>query len=186
MIDSKVSYRYASSLLGLAVEKKILDAVLNDMEMLKSAIEQNASLRNLLESPVIKPQSKASILDEILSKANPETRKFIRFVIDKNRENLLLGITSAFLKLRNEYIGFVNVSVKTAYEFTNEQKKKLKERLESLLKKKVGLIFQIDKSLVGGFIAQVDDTVYDASIMHQLDLLRNRLLESSIYIGQTN
>jgi len=186
MADSKVSYRYASSLLGLAVEKKILDAVSEDVEMVRSAIEKNAMLRNLLESPVIKPHSKASIMDEILSKAHPETKKFVRFVIDKNREDLLFGITSVFLRLRDEYIGFVNVSIKTAYEFNDEQKKRLKEKLESLLNKKVGFNFEIDKSLVGGFIAQVNDTVYDASLKHQLDLLRTQLLEGGIYTGQTN
>ncbi|HSR19147.1 MAG TPA: ATP synthase F1 subunit delta [Ignavibacteriaceae bacterium] len=186
MADSKVSYRYASSLLGLAVEKKILDAVSTDVEMVRSAIEDNAMLRNLLKSPIIKPQSKASILDEILSKAHPETKKFVRFVVDKNRENFLLGIASAFLGLRDEYIGFVNVSIKTAYEFNDEQKKRLKEKLESLLNKKVGFSFEIDKSLVGGFIAQVNDTVYDASLKHQLDLLRTQLLEGGIYTGQTN
>ncbi|MGE5804825.1 MAG: F0F1 ATP synthase subunit delta, partial [Ignavibacteria bacterium] len=68
MADSKVSHRYASSLLGLAVEKNILDAVSKDMQLLRSAIEKNAMLRNLVESPIIKPQSKASILDEILGK----------------------------------------------------------------------------------------------------------------------
>lgn len=85
MADSKVSNRYASSLLDLAVEKKILDAVSKDVEILNSSIEKNAMLRNLLESPVIKPLSKASIMDEILIKAHPETKKFVRFVIDKNR-----------------------------------------------------------------------------------------------------
>ncbi|MGE5846338.1 MAG: F0F1 ATP synthase subunit delta, partial [Ignavibacteria bacterium] len=65
-------------------------------------------------------------------------------------------------------------------------KKRLKEKLESLLNKKVGFSFETDKSLVGGFIAQVNDTVYDASLKHQLDLLRTQLLEGGIYTGQTN
>jgi F-type H+-transporting ATPase subunit delta len=186
MVDSKVSFRYASSLLGLAVEKKILDAVAKDMEMLKSDIQENTQLKNLLGNPVVKPQMKASILEEILNKAHPETKKFVKFVVDKNRENFLFSIASAFLRLRDEHIGFVNVSVKTAYEFTGEQKKKLNEKLELFLNKKVGFTFEIDKSLIGGFIAQVNDTVYDASLKHQLDLLRVRLLENNGYTGLTN
>ncbi len=186
MVDSKVSFRYASSLLGLAVEKKILDAVSMDIEFLKSAIQENAHLRSLLESPVVKPQIKASIIEEILSKGHTETKKFVRFVIDKSRENLLYGIASKFLELRDEHIGFVTVSIKTAYEFTDEQKKRLKEKLENFLNKKVGFSFKIDKSLIGGFVAQVNDTVYNASLKHQLDLLRVQLLENSSYIGQKN
>lgn len=186
MIDSKVSFRYASSLLGLAIEKKILDDVSEDIKFLKSAIQESAGLRSLLENPVIKSQMKASIIEEILSKGNPETKKFLRFVIDKNRENFLYGIASKFLELRDEHIGLLNVSVKTAFEFTDEQKKRLKEKLENLFNKKVSFYFQIDKSLIGGFVAQVNDTVYDASIKHQLEMLRTQLLEDKSYIPQKN
>jgi F-type H+-transporting ATPase subunit delta len=183
-VDSKVSFRYASSLLELAIEKKILDAVSKDMEFLKSAIQGNAQLRNLFSSPVVKPHAKIAIMEEIFSKGHPETTKFLNFVIDKQREDFLLGIASKFLELRDEYNGFVNVLIKTVYEFDEEQKKRLKQKLENLLKKKVGFNFQIDKSLVGGFIAQVNDTVYDASLKHQLELLRVQLLENSGTIAQ--
>lgn len=186
MTDSKVSLRYASSLLGLSVEKKILDTVSGDMEFLKSAIMQNAPLRNLLESPVVKSHVKISIIEEVLSKSNPDTKKFIRFVIGKNRENLLYTIAAKFLELRDEHLGLINVFVKTAHEFSEEQKKRLKDKLEKMLNKKVSFNFQIDKSLVGGFIAQVNDTVYDASLKHQIELLRLQLLENKSFLVQKN
>jgi F-type H+-transporting ATPase subunit delta len=48
------------------------------------------------------------------------------------------------------------------------QTKDLKERLESILNKKVQMSFVIDKDIMGGFIARVGDTLYDASIRNQL------------------
>ncbi|MBT8386216.1 MAG: ATP synthase F1 subunit delta, partial [Ignavibacteria bacterium] len=72
------------------------------------------------------------------------------------------------------------VSVKTVYEFSEEQKRTLIENLEKTLNKKVRLTFTIDEDLIGGFVAKVGDTLFDASLQHQLKLLKNQLLYGSI------
>jgi F-type H+-transporting ATPase subunit delta len=51
----------------------------------------------------------------------------------------------------------------------------VQSKLEELTSKKVRLSFSIDKSLVGGFVAQVGDTVYDGSVRRQLEILRRQL-----------
>jgi len=66
------------------------------------------------------------------------------------------------------------VFVTSATEFSNEQKSVLQSRLEKILDKKVRLNFKTDLNLVGGFIAKVNDTLYDASIRHQLELLKKQ------------
>lgn len=38
------------------------------------------------------------------------------------------------------------------------------------------LNFTIEKGLLGGFVVQVDDTVIDASLKHQLELLKKKFL----------
>ncbi|MCB9247222.1 MAG: F0F1 ATP synthase subunit delta [Ignavibacteriales bacterium] len=39
--------------------------------------------------------------------------------------------------------------------------------------------FEIDNSIIGGFKARFTDTVIDASIQHQLELLKKKLFEES-------
>lgn len=181
MTDFKVSHRYASSLLEDSVEKNNLAAITKDMTILLNTLKKNNRLQLALESPVIKPEVKSSILNEVFKDYfDKDTFKFINFVIDKKREDLLLTIASRFLELKDEHLGEIEVFVKTVFEFSEAQKNALVENLEKTLNKKVRLTFKIDESLIGGFVAQAGDTLYDASLQHQLDLLKNQLLFGSI------
>jgi len=181
MTDFKVSHRYATSLLEDSVEKNKLEVITADMILLSTTLKENTNLQSALESPVIKQEVKSSILKEIFKDVfDNDTFKFINFVIEKQRESLLFTIASRFLELRDEHIGEAQVSVKTVYEFSDEQKKTLTRNLEKTLNKKVRLTFTIDEDLIGGFVAKKGDTLFDASLQHQLDLLKKQLLYGSI------
>jgi F-type H+-transporting ATPase subunit delta len=184
MADFRVLHRYAVSLLETAVEKKNLDVVTTDVQLLVDTLKQNRKLELMLESPVIRPELKLKILEEVFGKRiSKESMDFIEFVISKQRENLLQSIGNRFLELRDEYLGIANVVVTAASEFTNEQKNVLQSRLEKILNKKVRLNFKIDLDLVGGFIAKVGDTLYDASIKHQLELLKKQFLTGELSLN---
>jgi len=184
MAETKVSTRYANSLLDMSSGKNNLDEISKDMELVYTVINSTKELKNLLKSPVIKTEMKQSILSEIFkNKITDDSLNFIKFVVEKNREDILVSIIEKFLELRDEKIGLVRVEVKTSFDFTDEQKDKLKKRLEYILNKEAHLNFILDKTIVGGFIARVGDTVYDASIKHQLELLRKEFLQGSIQLN---
>lgn len=184
MADIKVSHRYATSLLETAIEKNKLDKVSVDMLLLVDVLEENKKLQLALESPVIKPEVKSAVMREIFKeKFDSDSLSFIDFVIGKNRENLLYSIALRFLDLRDDHLGVAKVSVSTAYDFTDEQKNILKDKLEDILNKKVRLSFVQDKELIGGFIAKVGDTNYDASIQHQLKLLKKKFMVGGISLN---
>jgi len=149
-----------------------------------SAILSSKDLGNLLLSPVIKNETKKSILSEIFkNKISEDSLNFINFIVEKNREYILDSIIEKFLEIRDEKLGVVRVEVKTSVDFTDEQKVKLKEKLENILNKKAFLNFITDKTIIGGFVAKVGDTVYDASIKHQLELLRKEFLQGSVQLN---
>jgi F-type H+-transporting ATPase subunit delta len=180
MADYKVSMRYATSLLDLAVEKNMMDTISDDIELVVSVMEKSRDLVRALENPVIRPEIKTAILDEIFkSRTNEETMHFIRFLVKKGRENLLYEIASKFIELRDEKLGIVNVNVRTAFELTEQQMNEIKNKIEKMLNKKARLKIKIEPDVVGGFIAQVNDTVYDASVKHQLEILKQQLLKSN-------
>ena len=101
----------------------------------------------------------------------------MKFIVEKNREDLLESIVSKFLDLRDKKLGIVIVQVRSAVPMTDAQKKKLRESYEKLLNKKVRFDFAIDPSVIGGFISKVGDTVYDASLKNQLEILKKRFLK---------
>ena len=179
MADFRILHRYATSLLETALEKKNLDLITADIKTLVETFKKSRELQLMIESPVIRPELKLRILKEIFTnKISKDSIDFIEFIVLKKRENLLDSIGKRFLELRDEYLG-----ITSATEFSTEQKNVLKNKLEKILNKKVSLNFRTDQKLVGGFIAKVDDTLYDASIRHQLELLKKQFLTSEISLN---
>ena len=180
MAEQKVSARYALSLLDSAIQKNQLDAVSNDIEFISSVLKQNPNLMRMLENPVVKTEMKSSILEEIFkNKVNSETMEFILFVVKKKREEILSSILEKFKELRDLKLGFVNVNVLVASEFSDSQRNELQNKLQNVLKKKVRMSYKVDEKILGGFIVQAGDTVFNASIKHQLDLLKKHFVEAS-------
>ncbi len=178
MSEYNVSFRYASSLLDTSIEKKNLDSTFLDVELIASTLTDNPQLERMLENPIIKQDVKLTVLEEIFkTRIGADTLRFLSFVLEKGREEFLLSILNRFISLRDEHLGIVNVDVRTAFEFTEVQTETLKNNLEKYLKKQVRFNFTLDTTIVGGFIAKVGDTVFDASLKHQLELLKKQFLE---------
>jgi len=184
MADFRILHRYATSLLETALEKKNLDLITTDIRLLVETLEGSRELQLMLESPVVRPELKLNVFKEVFSeKISKDTIDFIEFLVSKKRENLIGSIGKRFLELRDAHLGIANVIVTTLSEFSNEQKNVLQNKLEKILEKKVRLNFKTDANIVGGFVAKVDDTLYDASIRHQLDLLKKQFLTSEISLN---
>jgi F-type H+-transporting ATPase subunit delta len=180
MAEQKVSARYALSLLDSAIQKDLLDTVSDDIEFISSVLKQNLNLLRMLENPVVKTEMKSSILEEIFkNKVNSETMEFILFVVKKKREEILSSILEKFKELRDLKLGFVNVNVLVASEFSDSQRNELQNKLQNVLKKKVRMSYKVDEKILGGFIVQAGDTVFNASVKHQLDLLKKHFVEAS-------
>lgn len=180
MAEQKVSARYALSLLDSAIQKDLLDTVSDDIEFISSVLKQNLNLLRMLENPVVKTEMKSSILEEIFkNEVNPETMEFVLFVVKKKREEILSSILEKFKELRDLKLGFVNVNVLVASEFSDSQRNELQNKLQNVLKKKVRMSYKVDEKILGGFIVQAGDTVFNASVKHQLDLLKKHFVEAS-------
>lgn len=180
MASSKVAIRYSKSFLDTSVEKNILDKVAKDFEFVANTFDSSADLLRAVKSPVIKSETKMNILTEVFgSKISKDSLDFISFVIAKGRDEILVDILRVFESLKDKHIGVVKVDVTTAFDFSDDQKQQLQKKFESFLKVKARLTFKVDKDIIGGFVAKVGDTVYNASIVHQLGLLKKEFLHGS-------
>ena len=73
--------------------------------------------------------------------------------------------------------GRLVAKVTTAVALTPEQETQLIQHLGAYSGKQVRLERTIDPEIQGGFIVQLDDTVFDASVATQLQRLRHQLAE---------
>jgi F-type H+-transporting ATPase subunit delta len=173
---NKAARRYTAALYAVAKERKLLDRTGKDFEFIKGAVERSRELRIFLQSPIINPVKKQNIIKKLFARrVQALTMKFIEMVCQMKRENLLYDISSDYIELLNEKRGIAEADIRTVIEIPEKDKKALVDRLKKYTGKDIKAVFKIDKDIKGGFVAQVKDTIIDASIKRQLELLKERL-----------
>lgn len=174
----RISYRYANSLLLLAEEKNIFGKISDDADIIFNTLSGSKELRALLKNPVVKGEIKKSLLEKIFKeKISGETMSFVNFILEKNREEILLEIFKEFLALVDKKNGVVKARITSAVDLNYMLKQKIVADLEKKTNRKVSADYSIDSNMIGGFIIRIEDTVYDASVKHQLSLLRKKFSE---------
>lgn len=178
MVNRKAARRYTTALYEIADELKIVDAVKKDFQDIRKTLEDSHELKLFIESPIINTHKKSSVIAALFEKRVTDlTLKFLLLLNDKNRINLLHDISEDIVKLINERRGIVEANITTAIEISDNEKKSIAQKLKQYAGKEVSPVFFVDKSIKGGFVAQIEDKIIDASIQRQLELLMKKLIE---------
>ena len=179
----RLASRYAKSLIGLAVEKGNLEEVYNDVKLIDQNIEDNKDLKLMLKSPVVNTDKKLDILNEIYSNGcNEVTLGFIRLLTSKGRESYLPDIMNAFIEQYNESKGITKVKIKTAVEVDRQVIERIKESVKTA-NKSLEIVTEVDENLIGGYVLQYEDRLFDASVARNLEVLKQQIVDDS-YIKQ--
>ncbi len=176
MGEFRAAHRYARALFGVALERDQLDAVAADCGQIEALLGASREFMLFLRSPVINAQKKRKVAEEVLAKrVGKTTLTFVVLLVSRGREALLPEIIAEFFRLRDERMGIVNATASVATPLTSAQERRLIERLENATKKKVRMKYVQDASLRAGFMVRLGDTVWDASVRHELEQLRKLL-----------
>ena len=180
MADSRVASRYIKSLIGLAVERGVLEAVHQDMQLFAKTCRENRMLGAMLKSPVIRHEKKSAVLQKIFTgKVNELTMAFIDIITRKNREPILFSIATEFHASYNAYKGIGQAYITTTIPMDAEMKKTIETIVKKLSdKKQVEIKEKVDKDLIGGFVLNVGDRQIDASIRSKLKTLKTKFNEN--------
>ncbi len=175
-VSYRVASRYAKSLIELAQENNILDAVTEDMKLFSTVSTENRDFSLMLSSPIIPSGKKLEIINQIFSgKVNDLTSKFFALVIKKGRESDLQGIAKAFQKEYELIKGITRAKVKTAVKLSVG----LRSEIESLVAKIAGgkiitIEEEVDENLIGGYVLTIGDKQLDSSVKSILQKAKNQ------------
>ena len=176
MRDIRVAKPYARALYEAALEQGTLAPIVTDIDKLRELIEQSEELTQLIHSPVLSPQFKSEMFQQLFTDAmQPLTINFFKLLASKQRERYLTAIMDVFSVIVNEAAGRLVAKVTTAVPITSEQEERLIQQLSAYSGKQVRLETTTNAQIQGGFIVQLDDTVFDASVATQLQRLKQQL-----------
>ena len=176
MRDIRVAKPYARALYAAALEQNALASIIADIDKLRELIEQSEEFTQLIHSPVLSPQFKSETFQELFADAmQPLTLNFFKLLALKQRERYLIAIMDVFSAIVDEAAGRLVAKVTTAVPITSAQEERFIQQLSAYSGKQVRLETITDAQIQGGFIVQLDDTVFDASVASQLQRLKQQL-----------
>ena len=173
-LQNLISDRYASALYDLCLEKKVVDDVLNDLEIIQSLINKNKNLQLLIKSPLIASSDKLSVLLKLMSskKLNELSSTFLKLLSKNKRLPYLGSIILQFISINALKRGDVLADITSADKLSDTQKSDIKSQLSNILGDKLSLNFIEDKKIIGGLIIKVGSKMIDTSLANKINKLK--------------
>ena len=124
---------------------------------------------DFLSSPSIPLQERLDAINEAFASSIPENVvSFIKLLCEKGRIRSLLGCIDEYKKLLDVQNSISTAYVKSAVELTDEEKEKLKDKLEVKCGHAIVLECSVDQSLMGGIVVEIDGKIIDGSLKNRL------------------
>ena len=173
---SQVARRYARALYEEAERTSKLDAVDDDVELIRASLENARELRDFFKSPIISREKKEVVVTELFeNRVDALTLRFLKLLIAKQRETIFPEIVVSYRDMRDAHLGIVRAKARVATPLSEPDRKQLVNALERMTDKNVRLEIEQDPDLLGGVVIRIGDTVYDGSVRHHLERLREQM-----------
>lgn len=175
MNQSRATLRYAKAVLDFALEQKAAYAVENDMRHIANTISQNQELQDFLKNPVVPAAIKKEALQEIFNTSHEISKNLIAVLTDNKRIALLQEVAHKYSILYKKQKGEAVAYVTTAVPLTPDLEAKIKAEVTKGAADNIAMQNTVDKTILGGFVLQIGDLQYDASIASNLNRLKKNL-----------
>ena len=143
-----------------------------------SLVISDQQMQAILDNPKLGNATLLDIVLDICGNYLSETgRNFVRVLVNAGRLTVAPQIYMLFEQKRMAAEGVAEVEVVSAYPLDPAQQQKIADAMGKRLDKKIEISTRTDKSLIGGALIRVGDSVIDASMRGRLKQLGNLLAE---------
>jgi len=174
-LKGSIARRYARALLEVAGAD--FEKVGAELTSVGNALQSSAELAVVFTNPSIARSARQGVVEELIKvgQLSTATANFLRVLDDRGRFSSLPAILRAYGELADQKAGRLRARLTSATALPADFARKVETTLAAATKKSVAIETAIDAKLLGGVVAQVGHTVYDASLRTQLEALRREL-----------
>jgi F-type H+-transporting ATPase subunit delta len=159
-------------------ERDELSQVEEELVALRDLFTQPAIARVLTNPAVPAPRKRAAVAEAVeRAGVRPVVAKLLVLLAERDRLALLPDLVVSFRDRLMAHEGVIRAEVTTATDLAPERAAEIERSLEAVTRHNVSLTTRVDPSVIGGLVARVGSTVYDASVATQLEKMRQRLTE---------
>ena len=177
MDNGKISVRYARALFQVAQEQGCEKAVYEGFtHFTHNYLLAIAQFNEVLADPIVAREEKVKLLEMAVGEPiHGCLKQFIAFVADQKREDKMFLIAMKYMEMYREKHHILSTQVTTATQLPEETYDKIKVFVKQTFDADAELDVHIDPSLIGGFILDIENTRMDASVVGQLNALKEQL-----------
>jgi F-type H+-transporting ATPase subunit delta len=177
MTSRTLAARYARALLDVAGREADLEKVATDLHEFLDLFNREPALQRVLLNPAVPVGRKAAAVTAItkLTAQPPVVSKLLILLAERDRLSVLPDLVRAYDDLLMTRQGVVRAEVVSAEPVPQPSLEAIEQRLAAVTGKRVAMTARVDGGILGGLVARVGSTVYDASLATQLRKIRERL-----------
>ncbi len=150
------------------------------MRTLKSATADRGFYM-LLKSPIIPVQKKGAVIDQLFKGRMSDLMfQYLHLVVGKSREEFLPEIADEYLTQYKTIKKVTEVKLTTASPLGQSAIEGIRAKLvaSGACHPNVEISTAVDADLIGGFLLEFDNKLYDASVQHKLSQLRAEFVQN--------
>lgn len=174
--------QYANALFDVAAKHGRVAEVGRDMASLAALVAEHADLRAVFETPMVLPRKKRALVTALCHAGGGvegEVERLLLLLADRDRLMLLGDVAAAYVSRAMDADKAVEAAVTTAEPLAEDKRAALAQALSRSTGRNVSVRASVDPGLVGGMVARVGSLVFDASILRQLERMREQLLREA-------
>ena len=160
---------YAKALFSLTEEDSSSDRVMEEMTLVDKILSENPRYISLLDTPALSKDERTRLIDEAFSSLDKMLLNTLKLLSERRSIHEYPALVRSYAKLYDEARGIEKVEVISAIALNDEQRERLKARLEKETGKTVILKCTVDSAILGGIKLRYSGIQRDASLKTRLD-----------------
>lgn len=169
---ANVLNKYAESLLEVAKGQGVEHSVYADLLEIKKAVANDAAFTAFADNPKVSHESRKAFVAEMFKGVDTPLKNLLNILADRKQLGYLPGIADAYVTYYNAANEQAKMKVESVYALSTEELDALgKVFIEKTGYKKLLIENIINESLIGGIRATIGTTVYDGSVINELNQL---------------
>jgi F-type H+-transporting ATPase subunit delta len=178
MTSRAAATRYARALFDVVLkESGDLEQIEEQLSAFVDLFSRHPLLEKVLLNPAVPVPRKRAVVSELTGRlgATQVLAKLLILLAERDRLVLLPDLLSAYRDRVLDHRHVVRAEVTTATPLTTALAQEIERRLARVTGRTVTMTSRVDPAIIGGVIARIGSTVYDASVTRQLERIRSRL-----------
>lgn len=181
MTSRAAALRYARALFDVAQKERLdLERLDSELAEFNQLVSGNEPLARAFFNPAVPAPRKRAIVEQLLARSplSPPVARLLMMLAERDRLTLLDALRGAFRERVMDSRQIVRAEVTTAIPLPPDRLTAVQQGIARATGREVQLETKVDPSIIGGAVTRIGSTVYDGSVITQLQKLKETLAQA--------